>query len=262
MAPAETREPNRTFLFYCPYDKRVTRHGRRGKDLKMICLDCGRGVDSTEPTPARPATSRLPPESASRGGSDVAGLTVSEPHPAPAESVRQGETRAAVERVARRTIRYADGAQPGSRERLLRQPVADFTGERGRQRTGSRSRFSIPLPRALLALGGFLVMLAIASVVGSFGGEQEGAPAFAPEAGAPGLVGHVANTEGIGVFVRRSPEVDDRLEYAIPEGSPVRVLGPEIWANGLPWRQVEDASGVRGWVPARYVRVEAAAPPS
>lgn len=261
MAPAETREPNRTFLLYCPYDKRVTRHGRRGKDLKMICLDCGRGVDSSEPTPSRPATSRLPPESAPTDGGDFAGLTVSEPHPAPARSVRQRETRAALERVARRTTRYGDGAQPGSRERLLRQPVADFTGE-GKQRTGSRSRFSIPFPRALLALGGFLLVLAVASVVGNFGNEEDGAPALAPGAGAPGLVGHVANTEGIGVFVRRSPEIEDRLEHAIPEGSAVRVLGPETWVNGLSWRQVEDASGVRGWVPARYVRVEAAAPSS
>ncbi|OGG53527.1 MAG: hypothetical protein A3F84_16360 [Candidatus Handelsmanbacteria bacterium RIFCSPLOWO2_12_FULL_64_10] len=71
----------------------------------------------------------------------------------------------------------------------------------------------------------------------------------------------MANTEGIGVFVRRSPELGDRLEHAIPEGSPVRVLGAEMWVNGIPWRQVEDGQGVQGWVPSQYVRVEGAAAP-
>src|SRR5712692_6945072 len=46
MASSNTREPARTLLLFCPYDKRVTRHARRGPDRQLVCLDCGRGVEA------------------------------------------------------------------------------------------------------------------------------------------------------------------------------------------------------------------------
>ena len=38
----------RTVLLYCPYDKRVTRHARRGPRLQMFCVECGRGTEEDE----------------------------------------------------------------------------------------------------------------------------------------------------------------------------------------------------------------------
>src|SRR5438128_6731554 len=35
----------RTLLLYCPFDRKVTRHARRGNELRLVCLDCGRSVD-------------------------------------------------------------------------------------------------------------------------------------------------------------------------------------------------------------------------
>src|SRR5438132_5291787 len=41
-------EPRDTLLLYCPYDRKVTPHARRGSDQLIVCLECGRPVDYPE----------------------------------------------------------------------------------------------------------------------------------------------------------------------------------------------------------------------
>lgn len=71
----------------------------------------------------------------------------------------------------------------------------------------------------------------------------------ASEAAVPSVT--VANTGGIGVYLRVTPNVDDFL-YPVPEGTPLQIAGADLWAGGVHWLQVEDSSGTRAWVPAAY----------
>lgn len=61
----------------------------------------------------------------------------------------------------------------------------------------------------------------------------------------------VANTEGIGVYLRATPTMNDFL-YPVAEGAELQIAGPDLWADGIHWLQVEDGSGGRAWVPASY----------
>jgi hypothetical protein len=61
----------------------------------------------------------------------------------------------------------------------------------------------------------------------------------------------VANTEGVGAFLRRTPNLEDRLR-AWPDGTPLRVVGPDATIDGIQWRPVEDPAGNQGWIPAQF----------
>ncbi len=61
----------------------------------------------------------------------------------------------------------------------------------------------------------------------------------------------VAGTDGEGVFMRKSPQLGDRLQ-AWSDGSRLDILGPAVERDGLRWLPVRDPCGVAGWVPARY----------
>jgi hypothetical protein len=61
----------------------------------------------------------------------------------------------------------------------------------------------------------------------------------------------VANTDGIGVYLRRSPKMEDQV-VAWPEGTRLRVVGPDTENEGRRWKQVADPQGRTGWVPAEY----------
>jgi hypothetical protein len=61
----------------------------------------------------------------------------------------------------------------------------------------------------------------------------------------------VANTEGAGVFVRRSPSTADHIQ-AWPDGTALTVIGPDTTEAGMTWRHVQDPEGNQGWVPAQY----------
>jgi len=61
----------------------------------------------------------------------------------------------------------------------------------------------------------------------------------------------VAGTDGEGVFLRRSPRADDRLQ-AWSDGTRLDLLGPEVERDGLRWTPVRDPCGATGWVPMRY----------
>ena len=85
-------------------------------------------------------------------------------------------------------------------------------------------------------------------------------PVVAPPgatAGAPPPAGEtiwlvVRNTGGIGVYLRRSPQLADRW-YAVPEGTRMQVVGDDVEADGHRWKYVRAPGGQVGWVPEAYV---------
>ena len=40
-------EAGNTLLLYCPFDRQVTRHGRRGPTQELVCLECGRRAEGS-----------------------------------------------------------------------------------------------------------------------------------------------------------------------------------------------------------------------
>jgi hypothetical protein len=63
----------------------------------------------------------------------------------------------------------------------------------------------------------------------------------------------VANTDGIGAFLRRTPQLEDKLQ-AWPDGTVLEALGPTVVANGIEWSRVRDPLGTEGWIPTQYTR--------
>lgn len=62
----------------------------------------------------------------------------------------------------------------------------------------------------------------------------------------------VGNTDGEGVFLRRTPSMDDRLE-PFEDGTRMRIIGPDREAEGRRWKHVQVENGLVGWVPAQYL---------
>ena len=63
---------------------------------------------------------------------------------------------------------------------------------------------------------------------------------------------YVSGTGGEGVYIRRTPNLDDRLS-AWPEGTRFDVTRNQFPENGTNWMQVRAPSGQEGYVPAQYV---------
>ncbi len=63
----------------------------------------------------------------------------------------------------------------------------------------------------------------------------------------------VANTGGLGVYVRADPAAEARRIRAWPERTRLEALGEEVEADGRRWVRVRDPAGNIGWVPAEYV---------
>jgi hypothetical protein len=61
----------------------------------------------------------------------------------------------------------------------------------------------------------------------------------------------VGNTQGEGVFLRRTPNLQDRLA-AYPEGTQLRIFGPDENHEGTVWRHVTSPDGAEGYIPAAY----------
>ena len=61
----------------------------------------------------------------------------------------------------------------------------------------------------------------------------------------------VGNTDGQGVFLRRTPQLGDKLSAYI-DGTLLRVVGPEIDSDGTHWQHVVAPDGKEGFVPAAY----------
>ncbi len=67
----------------------------------------------------------------------------------------------------------------------------------------------------------------------------------------------IGNTGGDGVYIRRTTDMADRIK-AWPDGTEMVVIGPDVTAEGILWRNVRDPDGNEGFVPARYLSAAAA----
>jgi hypothetical protein len=83
---------------------------------------------------------------------------------------------------------------------------------------------------------------------------SEDVAAGASVAGTPDAL-LIAKTDGVGAFLRRTPNLDDRLR-AWPDGTRLTVTGPDMTADGVEWKQVQDPAGNRGWIPVQYTSPE------
>jgi SH3-like domain-containing protein len=70
---------------------------------------------------------------------------------------------------------------------------------------------------------------------------------------APGPVTYrVANTDGQGVYIRRTPRLSDQIR-AWQEGTPMVEVGASLEGDNIVWRQVRDPDGNKGWIPAHFL---------
>ncbi len=61
----------------------------------------------------------------------------------------------------------------------------------------------------------------------------------------------VGNTDGQGVFVRKTPVMADRVR-AYPDKTPLSIVGDEVDGDGQHWKWVKTPDGLEGYVPAMY----------
>ena len=212
-------DPRDTLLLYCPYDRRVTRHTRRRPDQSIVCMECGRPVDNPE------------------------------------REAREGQP----EVYDQRTARFTPVVEP---------PPARRSQARPRPR---RARASwLPLLVAVVALA--VGIFAAVNVAGNFAAPAEtaaspsrqatGASTSRPGQATQGAANpeqpqtlRITNTGGEGAFLRRTTNLDDRLR-AWADNTQLHVVGPDVSANGIEWKHVEDPAGNHGWIPAEYTRAE------
>ena len=78
-------------------------------------------------------------------------------------------------------------------------------------------------------------------------------PTATPE---PARYVRVANTGGLGVFLREEPGAQSqRIQPALGEGTVVRLVGPEQTVQAQVWRLCEhEGRHVQGWIPAQYLQ--------
>lgn len=62
----------------------------------------------------------------------------------------------------------------------------------------------------------------------------------------------VANTGGVGVYIRRTPVLSDHIR-AWAEGAVMEQVGPDAIGEGIRFVNVRDPDGNIGWVPAAYL---------
>lgn len=63
---------------------------------------------------------------------------------------------------------------------------------------------------------------------------------------------YVANTDGIGVYIRSTPNPEDKLKVWLDD-TPMVVVGPDRQISGTDWKNIRDPDGDVGWVPAQYL---------
>jgi hypothetical protein len=61
----------------------------------------------------------------------------------------------------------------------------------------------------------------------------------------------VGNTDGEGVFLRKTPVMADRLK-AYADGTPLTIVGDDVDGDGQHWKHVKVPDGTEGYVPAMY----------
>ncbi|HZK66356.1 MAG TPA: hypothetical protein VFD42_02260, partial [Chloroflexota bacterium] len=62
----------------------------------------------------------------------------------------------------------------------------------------------------------------------------------------------VGNTGGEGVWLRRTPNLDDKIRPWM-DGTPMVVTGPRVMGDGRIWEKVRAPDGVEGYIPAEYL---------
>ena len=93
-----------------------------------------------------------------------------------------------------------------------------------------------------------------------------GSPGIVPSPSPPKLTPpatvtyyNVGNTDGLGVYIRRTPRMDDRIA-PWPDGTPMQWLGETVQSEGRNWEKVKDPSGNVGWVPSAFLVAPGAQP--
>ncbi len=81
---------------------------------------------------------------------------------------------------------------------------------------------------------------------------KDASPTAPPAEPAVLAIAYVSNTDGEGVFLRRTPDPDDRLS-PWPDGSRFEVLEGGLTVGGKRWAAVRAPDGQRGWVPNMYL---------
>jgi hypothetical protein len=73
---------------------------------------------------------------------------------------------------------------------------------------------------------------------------------------APARYVRIANTNGLGVFLREEPgPQSQRITPAVAEGALLRLVGPEQTVQAQIWRLCEhEGRAIQGWVPAQYIQ--------
>jgi hypothetical protein len=224
-----------TLLLYCPYDRRVTRHLRRGSNLALVCVECGRPVDADD--------------------------TAEDEDP----QVALQQTAAISQLPVRRRSRVRPLRRP-TRTRTSWLPYALVLIIVGTGIVGAASvAMSIFGPGGEASAGSDAAPIAGIRPLGrDLGGDPNTPVPAAPGAADPapaaasGAAVRVTNTGGVGAFLRRTPSLNDRLR-AWPDNTVLKVVGPDTNAEGVQWKHVEDPAGNRGWIPAQYTRPESGA---
>ena len=70
----------------------------------------------------------------------------------------------------------------------------------------------------------------------------------------------VGNTDGEGVYIRRTPKMEDKIK-AWPDGTPMLYECEVESAEGRSWRMVKDPDGNVGWVPEEFLLTSPTATP-
>jgi hypothetical protein len=62
---------------------------------------------------------------------------------------------------------------------------------------------------------------------------------------------YVGNTDGEGVFIRKTPSMDDKVR-AYSDGTALTVIGDDVDGDGQHWKHVRTPDGLEGYVPSQY----------
>ena len=62
----------------------------------------------------------------------------------------------------------------------------------------------------------------------------------------------VGNTDREGVYLRRTPNMDDKIRPWM-DGTPMTVLAQPVTVNGVTWLKVRAPDGVEGYIPSQYL---------
>lgn len=76
-------------------------------------------------------------------------------------------------------------------------------------------------------------------------------PAATAQSAGGGNAVYVGNTDGEGVFLRKTPNMDDHLQ-AYPDGTQLTIVGDDVEGDGQTWKHVRAPDGTEGYVPAQY----------